>query len=83
MHLNPIFLTSCLGKLFEHVILARLQTYVDDYVLYPNSMFHFRLHLSAQDVMLQISEDEVPPIAPKTHTSYHGYKRSSCEFAVA
>lgn len=55
MHLNPIFLTSCLGKLFEHVILARLQTYLDDHVLYPDSMFHFRLPLSTQDVMLQIS----------------------------
>ncbi|XP_049274235.1 uncharacterized protein LOC125759460 [Rhipicephalus sanguineus] len=60
-HLRPISLTSCLGKLFEHVILARLQTYLDDRDLYPDSMFGFRPQLSTQDVMLQLSEDVLHP----------------------
>ncbi|XP_037505696.1 uncharacterized protein LOC119382028 [Rhipicephalus sanguineus] len=48
-------------KLFEHIILARLQTYLDDDDLYPDSMFGFRQQLSTPDVMLQLSEDVLHP----------------------
>ncbi|KAM7310304.1 hypothetical protein ISCGN_007212, partial [Ixodes scapularis] len=56
---RPISLTSCLGKLLEHVILNRLQAYVEDRDLLPHTMFGFRAHLSTQDVFLQLSQDIV------------------------
>ncbi|KAM7294073.1 protein FAM135A isoform X1 [Ixodes scapularis] len=58
-NLRPISLTSCLGKLLEHVILNRLQAYVEDRDLLPHTMFGFRAHLSTQDVFLQLSQDIV------------------------
>lgn len=60
-NLRPISLTSCLGKLFEHVVLRRLQNHMDEHDLFPNMMIGFRNHLSTQDVMLQISEDALHP----------------------
>ncbi|KAG0434343.1 hypothetical protein HPB47_019171 [Ixodes persulcatus] len=58
-NLRPISLTSCLGKLLEHVILNRLQAYVEDRDLLPHTSFGFRAHLSTQDVFLQLSQDIV------------------------
>lgn len=59
-NLRPISLTSCLGKLMEHVVLNRLQGYEEDNNLLPPSMLGFRAHLSTQDVMLQLSEEVIP-----------------------
>ncbi|KAM7303296.1 uncharacterized protein ISCGN_013260 [Ixodes scapularis] len=56
-NLRPISLTSCIGKLFEHVILNRLQPYVENNNLLPPTIFGFRPHLSTQDVLLQLHED--------------------------
>lgn len=53
-NLRPISLTSCVGKLMEHVILTRLQNYMEDRGLYPLSMIGFIPRLSTQDVLLQI-----------------------------
>ncbi|KAM7282580.1 hypothetical protein ISCGN_002726 [Ixodes scapularis] len=50
----PIFLTSCVGKLLEHVVLTRLDNHMEDRGLYPHTMIGFRPHLSTQAVMLQI-----------------------------
>ncbi|KAM7299552.1 hypothetical protein ISCGN_020118 [Ixodes scapularis] len=55
-HLRPISLTSCLGKLMEHVILARLTTYMNDREQFPHTMIGFRTGLSTQDILLQLSE---------------------------
>lgn len=37
-NLRPISLTSCLGKLLEHIILNRLQPYLEDRELLPETM---------------------------------------------
>ncbi|KAM7285121.1 hypothetical protein ISCGN_032083 [Ixodes scapularis] len=60
-NLRPISLTSCLGKLTEHVVLNKLQPYLEDTNFYSNTMFGFRKHLSAQDVFLQLKEDMLQP----------------------
>lgn len=52
--LRPISLTSCVGKLIEHVVLNRLNRFMDDRALYPHTMVGFRPHLSTQDVMLRL-----------------------------
>lgn len=64
-NLRPISLTSCLGKLIEHVVLARLQTYAEENDLFPPTMLGFRAHLSAQDALVQIHHDllQTPPHA--------------------
>lgn len=56
-NLRPISLTSCLGKLFEHVVLARLETLAEEQDLFPPTMLGFRAHLSTQDALVQIYHD--------------------------
>ncbi|KAM7300314.1 uncharacterized protein ISCGN_020878 [Ixodes scapularis] len=51
---RPISLTSCVGKLMEHVVLNRLNRFMEDRALYPHMMVGFRPHLSTQDVMLRL-----------------------------
>lgn len=51
-NLRPISLTSCVGKLMEHVIQTRLLRYLEDSHLLPDTMFGFRPHLAAPDIML-------------------------------
>ena len=63
-NLRPISLTSCLGKLFEHVVLARLIQHMAENDLYPHSMVGFRPYLSTQDAMLQITHDIFDPLIP-------------------
>lgn len=55
-HLRPISITSCVGKLMEHVIQTRLNRFMEDQNLYPDTMIGFRTNLSVCDVMLQIKE---------------------------
>ncbi|KAG0444388.1 hypothetical protein HPB47_013846 [Ixodes persulcatus] len=55
----PISLTSCIGKLFEHIILARLHAYVDDQDVLPHTMIGFMPGLSTQDVLLQIHHQAI------------------------
>ncbi|KAM7289972.1 hypothetical protein ISCGN_030100 [Ixodes scapularis] len=55
-HLRPISLTSCLGKLMEHIILDRLTNHMNDADLFPHTMVGFRAGLSTQDILLQLSE---------------------------
>lgn len=59
LHLNnlrPISLTSCLGKLLEHIILNRLNKHMELNGLYPDTMIGFRTNLSTQDVLLQLKQ---------------------------
>lgn len=68
-NLRPISLTSCIGKLMEHVILNRLQPYLEDKGVFTDTMFGFRPRLSTQDVFLQIKEDILEPAArPRPQT---------------
>lgn len=53
-NLRPISLTSCLGKVAEHVILNRLTRYVEGKGVLPHSMIGFRPGLSTQDAMIRI-----------------------------
>lgn len=39
--LRPISLTSCVGKLLEPIVLARLQPYIDEHAPLPLTMFGF------------------------------------------
>ncbi|KAG0419117.1 hypothetical protein HPB47_004355, partial [Ixodes persulcatus] len=65
--LRPISLTSCVGKLMEHIVLNRLNKYIDEKGLSPHTMIGFRPKLSTQDVMLRpqhqiIDEEECSPL---------------------
>lgn len=55
-NLRPIALTSCVGKLFEHLVARRLTDYLEESDMLPHTMFGFRPHLSTQDVHLQLKE---------------------------
>lgn len=56
-NLRPISLTSCVGKLMEHVVQTRLTRYMEDNSLWPDEMVGFRPKLSTQDVMLRLNHD--------------------------
>ncbi|KAG0410905.1 hypothetical protein HPB47_011969 [Ixodes persulcatus] len=57
--LRPISLTSCAGKLMEHVVLGRLNRCMEERELFPHTMVGFRPHLSTQDVMLRLKHQIV------------------------
>ncbi|KAM7281852.1 hypothetical protein ISCGN_002013 [Ixodes scapularis] len=52
--LRPISLTSCVGKIMEHVVLRRINDFMERNQLFPHTMVGFRPHLSTQDVMLRL-----------------------------
>ncbi|KAM7297981.1 hypothetical protein ISCGN_023132 [Ixodes scapularis] len=56
-NLRPISLTSCVGKLLEHMVQNRLSPYIEDNGHFPTTMYGFRPHLSTQDVLLQLKEE--------------------------
>lgn len=56
-NLRPIALTSCVGKVLEHVLANRWQEYLEQAELYPNTMIGFRRGLSTQDAMLQLKHE--------------------------
>lgn len=60
-HLRPISLTSCMGKLFERVILTRLEAHIERNSLFPESMFGFRRRICAQDVFLLLRDEVLDP----------------------
>ncbi|KAM7301961.1 uncharacterized protein ISCGN_017478 [Ixodes scapularis] len=60
-NLRPISLTSCAGKLMETMVRDRLSPYMEAKGLFADSMFGFRPHMSAQDVLLQIHRDIIQP----------------------
>lgn len=66
-NLRPISLTSCIGKLMEHVLLRRLQPFLEEKSFFSNSQFGYRAHLSAKDVLLQLREEVIgPPSSAQT-----------------
>lgn len=50
-NMRPISLTSCVGKVAEHVIHNRISRYIEECELFPYNMMGFRPSLSTQDVM--------------------------------
>lgn len=56
-HLRPISLTSCLGKLLEHIINTRITTYLEIHHLLPHTLTGFRQGLSVQDTHLRLYHD--------------------------
>lgn len=64
--LRPISLTSCLGKIYEHLVHQRLSTHLEEQNLYPLTMFGFRQHLSTQDVLIQIKEQVLDHLSRDT-----------------
>lgn len=65
-NLRPISLTSCVGKLLEHILMTRWQQYLEEAELYPDSLVGFRSKLGTQDAMLQLKKEIVDY---ETHTS--------------
>lgn len=59
--LRPISLTSCAGKLMETMVRERLSAYLEARRTFADTMFGFRPHLSAQDVLLQLQHDIIEP----------------------
>ncbi|XP_037518279.1 uncharacterized protein LOC119395058 [Rhipicephalus sanguineus] len=68
-NLRPISLTSCVGKLFEHMVHNRLTPYLEDKGYFPNTMFGFRQHLSTQDIFLLLKEDLIDHLSTKSKSS--------------
>lgn len=58
-NLRPISLTSCVGKIFEHVINDRVSKHIERNELFPPNMVGFRPHLSTQDAMLLIKSQVI------------------------
>ncbi|XP_077551582.1 uncharacterized protein LOC144165356 [Haemaphysalis longicornis] len=58
-NMRPISLTSCVGKVLEHVLLNRWQSYLEDEGLYPDTMLGFRAKLSTQDAMWLIKHEVI------------------------
>lgn len=56
-NLRPISLTSCVGKLLEHMVHNRLVPHIEENCYFPDTMYGFRPHLSTQDILLQIKEE--------------------------
>lgn len=56
-NLRPISLTSCVGKVLEHVLLNRWQRYLETEELYPNTILGFRERLSTQDAMILLQHE--------------------------
>lgn len=56
-NLRPISLTSCVGKVLEHVLLNRWQRYLEGSALYPNTIIGFRAKLSTQEAMLLLKHE--------------------------
>ncbi|XP_037520769.1 uncharacterized protein LOC119397415 [Rhipicephalus sanguineus] len=49
--LRPISLTSCVGKVAEHVIHNKITVFIEENELFPHNMVGFRPVLSTQDAM--------------------------------
>lgn len=58
-NLRPISLTSCVGKVMEHVVFNRLNGYLEDNEVYTYNMIGFRAGLSTQDAMKLIKHQIV------------------------
>lgn len=58
-NLRPISMTSCMGKLLERMVQKILQTYMEEQNLFPDTVFGFREHLSAQDILLQLKKQVI------------------------
>lgn len=56
-NLRPISLTSCVGKVLEHVLLNRWQRFLEEHNVYPDSMLGFRAKLCTQDAMLLLKRE--------------------------
>ncbi|XP_037580255.1 uncharacterized protein LOC119463486 [Dermacentor silvarum] len=59
--LRPISLTSCVGKVLEHVLNTRWNRYLEAHNIYPDSMLGFRAKLGTQDAMLLIQREVLDP----------------------
>ncbi|XP_075733100.1 uncharacterized protein LOC142775538 [Rhipicephalus microplus] len=58
-NLRSISLTSCMGKVLEHVLLNRWQRYMVESNIYPHTMLGFRAKLCTQDAMLLLKNEIV------------------------
>lgn len=50
-NLRPISLTSCVGKLMDAMVRDRLSDYLENRNTFADTMFGFRPHRSAQDII--------------------------------
>lgn len=57
--LRPISLTSCVGKVLEHVLMNRWQRYLEESELHPNSIIGFRNKLCTQESMIPLKNEVV------------------------
>ncbi|XP_075540046.1 uncharacterized protein LOC142574946 [Dermacentor variabilis] len=68
-NLRLISLTSCAGKLFEHMVNERLTTHLEENDRYPHTMFGFCQMLSTQDVLFQLKEDILDHLSKHSKSS--------------
>lgn len=75
-NLRPISLTSCMGKLLEHILQDRVNGYLE-HQLYPPNMLGFRPNLSTQDALAIPSRPTSTPTKDRQqHTSIIGFTES-------
>nr|XP_037280712.1 uncharacterized protein LOC119174037 [Rhipicephalus microplus] len=68
-NLNLISLTSCVGKLFEHMIHDRLTSHLADNGYFADTMYGFRQLLSTQDIILLLKKDLVHHLSKNSKSS--------------
>ena len=51
---RPVCLTSCLGKVVEHVVRNKFSSHLES--ILPDNMFGFRPHRSTQDVIVKLTD---------------------------
>ncbi|XP_077512733.1 uncharacterized protein LOC144123887 [Amblyomma americanum] len=56
-NLRFIWLTSCVGKVLEHVLMCRWQDYLEESGLYPTTIIVFRRSLGVQDALILLKKD--------------------------
>lgn len=61
-NLRPISLTSCVGKVLEHVLNDRWQRFLETQGHYSDSMLGFRSHLGTQDALLLLQREVLDPV---------------------
>ena len=65
---RPIALTSCIAKVLEKVVAARMMRHMEAHTMLSPLQFGFRKMLSSQDAVLRVSRDIQESLARKEHT---------------
>lgn len=71
-NLRQISLLSGLSKIFERIILTRLNTHITNNNILPNEQFGFRMKSSCSDALVRIIEDVAHGLNMKNNNNWSG-----------